>query len=110
MDYCAVCAPGTSRCVSGDLETCGSGSLWGAGVPCGTYGCIDSGTADYCGECTPGDTLCSNGSLLTCGSNSLWDAGMACPLGCVDATPDFCAECTTDPDCAGLTCSNGRCI
>jgi hypothetical protein len=96
--------------VSGDLETCGANSLWGAGVPCGANGCINSGNQDYCGECTPGETLCSNGSLLTCGSDSLWDAGMACTLGCVDDDPDFCAECAVDPDCPVGTCTNGRCL
>jgi hypothetical protein len=106
-----VCTPGDTRCTSGgDLETCGSDSLWAAGPVCGTLGCIDSGTADYCAVCTPGDTLCSGPDLLTCGVDSRWDAGMTCTLGCIDADPDFCAECAGDLDCAMGLCSNGKCI
>jgi hypothetical protein len=35
---------------------------------------------------------------------------MMCTFGCVDDTPDFCAECIMDTDCVSGTCTYGRCI
>lgn len=111
---CKQCQPGTTRCQSGQLQTCGASGTWASGTSTScSYGCFDApdGQTDYCKDCNDTtQTQCDSGlsAVQTCNTTTgRFSSAMTCADGCFDVTnsyTDYCRDCaSTETRCAGAS-------